>query len=83
MDVAWTDTSVYRDDGTNCTVRNISVLGVNVPAGVWPDQAKEVMQRAGTTTTFPSWPYPPSAQAPLWLPLARARRGGGWSHFGS
>ena len=52
--------------------------GVDVVAkgAAWPAAAAEVMKRAGPTSRFAAWGSPPPRAAPLWLELARARRGG-------
>lgn len=69
--VAWTDTDVQRNDGTNCTVSNVTVVdsGTGFPA-----QARAVMNATGPRSVFIPWARPPAPPAPLWLPMAKALR---------
>ena len=73
VEEAWTDTSVQRNDGTNCTVGDVTVVG---PGDVFPLGARAIMADAGTATTFVPWAQPPPAAPPLplWLPMATAVR---------
>ena len=68
---AWSDTRTLRNDGTNCTVTNVTYI--DEPA-TFPADAKAIMTDAGPTTRFAPWSRPPPPPPPLWLPMAMARR---------
>ena len=73
VDGAWTDTRTMRNDGTNCTVRDVSYVDVKAGA-TFPPAARAIMSAAGPTSRFVPWARPPPPPPPLWLPMARAVR---------